>query len=319
MNILFLTMGNMPGIEVHSLYTDLLRCFRNHGHEVYTITPYEKRLGKETELIEENNSHFLHVKTGNVTKSANLIEKGLAQLSLENIYIKAIKKYFSNVKFDLVMYSTPPITFYKAINFVKKRDGAKSYLLLKDIFPQNAVDLGMMTISGPKSILYRFFRKKEKRLYAISDRIGCMSPANVQYVLNHNPEVDPEKVEVCPNAIEIIDKSVDVETRIAIRNKYDIPLEKTVFVYGGNLGKPQGIDFLIKCMNEVVTRSDSFFLIIGNGTEYHKLEDWYNTQLSSYGSQLSVKLMQRLPKGDYVVSVRYNGDDKYLPSTNKTT
>ena len=293
MNILFLTMGNMPGIEVHSLYTDLLRCFRNHGHEVYTITPYEKRLGKETELIEENNSHFLHVKTGNVTKSANLIEKGLAQLSLENIYIKAIKKYFSNVKFDLVMYSTPPITFYKAINFVKKRDGAKSYLLLKDIFPQNAVDLGMMTISGPKSILYRFFRKKEKRLYAISDRIGCMSPANVQYVLNHNPEVDPEKVEVCPNAIEIIDKSVDVETRIAIRNKYDIPLEKTVFVYGGNLGKPQGIPFLIECL-KAQHNEQAYFLIVGDGTEYEKLQDY----IDAY-SPCNVKLMKRLPKEDY--------------------
>lgn len=293
MNVLFLTIVDIPGIEVHSLYTDLLRCFRNHGHEVYTVSPYEKRLGKETELIEENHSHFLHVKTGNVTKSANLIEKGLAQLSLEIIYIKAIKKFFSNVKFDLVMYSTPPITFYKAIDFIKKRDGARSYLLLKDIFPQNAVDLGMMTTSGPKSILYNYFRRKEKKLYAISDRIGCMSPANVKYVLDHNPGVDPDKVEVCPNAIEVVDKSVDYETRIAIRNKYGVPLEKTVFVYGGNLGKPQGIPFIIDCL-KAQQDDRAYFLIVGDGTEYNKLKDYMNECKPS-----NVKLMKRLPKEDY--------------------
>lgn len=293
MNVLFLTIVDIPGIEDHSLYADLLRCFRNHGHEVYTISPYEKRLGKETELIEENHSHFLHVKSGNVTKSANLIEKGLAQLSLENIYIKAIKMYFSNVKFDLVMYSTPPITFYKAINFVKKRDGARSYLLLKDIFPQNAVDLNMMTTSGPGSILYKYFRRKEKKLYAISDRIGCMSPANVKYVLNHNPEVNPDKVEVCPNAIEVIDKSIDEESRIAIRNKYDIPLDKTVFVYGGNLGKPQGISYLIECLKAQQSKQ-AFFLIVGDGTEYSKLEAFMKEFMPS-----NVKLMKQLPKEDY--------------------
>lgn len=293
MNVLFLTIVDMPGIEVHSLYTDLLRCFKNHGHEVYAISPNEKRLSKETELFEENHAHFLHVKTGNVTKSDNLIEKGLAQLSLENIYIKAIKKYYSNVKFDLVMYSTPPITFYKAIDFIKKRDGARSYLLLKDIFPQNAVDLNMMNTSGPSSILYKYFRRKEKRLYAISDRIGCMSPANVKYVLDHNPEVNRDKVEVCPNAIEVIDKSIDEESRIAIRNKYDIPLDKTVFVYGGNLGKPQGISYLIECL-KVQQSKQAFFLIVGDGTEYSKLEAFMKEFMPS-----NVKLMKQLPKEDY--------------------
>lgn len=293
MNVLFLTMGRMESIETHSLYADLLRCFRNQGHEIYTINPYEKRLGKKTELIEENHAHLLHVRTGNVTKSKNLIEKGIAQLSLEHIYVNAIKKYFSNIKFDLVLYSTPPITFYKAIRFIKNRDGAKSYLLLKDIFPQNAVDLGMMTVSGPKSIIYKYFRRKEKKLYAISDRIGCMSPANVKYVLDHNPEVDPSKVEVCPNAIEVMDSSVDEETRIAIRKKYGIPLDKTVFVYGGNLGKPQGIPFIINCL-KAINNDKAYFLIVGDGTEYDKLESYVRESQPS-----NVKLMRRLPKEDY--------------------
>lgn len=31
----------------------------------------------------------------------------------------AIKKYFSEIKFDLVLYSTPPITLISAIEYVK--------------------------------------------------------------------------------------------------------------------------------------------------------------------------------------------------------
>ena len=73
-----------------------------------------------------------------------------------------------------------------------------------------------------------------------------MSQANVDYVIKHNPEVDPSIVEVCPNSVEVIDKSVDDETRKQIREKYGIPLNRKVFVYGGNLGKPQGVLFLIE-------------------------------------------------------------------------
>ena len=294
MNILFLTIGRFESIEAHSIYADLLRCFRNHGHEVYVITPYEKKTGKKTELVQENGAHILHIETGDVTKAKNVIQKGLAQISIEPIFIKAVKTYFSNVKFDLVMYSTPPITFAKVVEFVKKRDGAKSYLLLKDIFPQNAVDLGMMTKNGPKGMIYKFFRAKERKLYAISDRIGCMSQANVDYVLKHNPEVDPGKVEICPNSVEVVDRSVSDETRREIRSKYGIPLDKNVFVYGGNLGKPQGIPFLIECLKSQEKNTDAFFLIVGDGTEFGKLEAYFQS-----AKPTNMKLMKRLPKDDY--------------------
>ena len=294
MNILFLTMGRFDSIEAHSIYADLLRCFRNHGHIVYTITPYEKKTGKKTELIHEKGAHVLHVKTGDVTGANSLIGKGLAQMSIEPIYIRAIKKYFSSVKFDLVMYSTPPITFGKVVEYVKKRDGAKSYLLLKDIFPQNAVDLGMMTRSGVKGIVYKYFRAKEKKLYALSDYIGCMSEGNVKYVIDHNPEIDPKKVEECPNSVEVVDQSVDLITRSQIRKKYGIPLDKKVFVYGGNLGKPQGIPFLIDCLRKVSTVDDAFFLIVGNGSDYEKLEAFVNHEKPK-----NMKLLSVLPKEDY--------------------
>jgi glycosyltransferase involved in cell wall biosynthesis len=215
-------------------------------------------------------------KIGN-NKKASLVEKGITTLLLPRFYISAIKKYFSNVKFDLVMYPTPPITQVSTVKFIKKRDGAKSCLLLKDIFPQNAVDLGMMTKSGIKGLLYRYFRRKEAALYAISDYIGCMSPANVRYVLEHNPKVDPNKVGLCPNAIEIQDLSLSADEKAAMREKYGIPQDKTVFVYGGNLGKPQGIPFIIDCLKAQRENPDAFFLIVGDGTEYKKLETFFES------------------------------------------
>lgn len=293
MNVLFLTTGRIDSIEQHSIYPDLLRYFRNKGHHVYTVGSYERREGKETNLIENHGAHMLYVKIGNLTQT-NLIEKGISTVRIERQYLSAIKKYFSNVKFDLILYSTPPITLVKVVEYIKKRDGAKTYLLLKDIFPQNAVDLGMMNKKGVKGLLYKFFRRKEKDLYKISDFIGCMSQANVNYVIEHNPEINPSIVEICPNCVEVIDKSVSYDKRIAIRKKYAIPLDKRVFIYGGNLGKPQGIPFLIECLKSQKENEEVFFLIVGSGTEYSKLETYINEC-----NPINVKLMQRLPKEDY--------------------
>lgn len=294
MNILFLTIGRFDSIEAHSIYPDLLRCFRNHGHEIYTITPNEKKTGRKTEWIHEKSSHILRIQTGDVTGACNILKKGVEQMKVEPIFIKAIKRYFSDVRFELVMYSTPPITFCKVVEYVKKRDGARSYLLLKDIFPQNAVDLGMMSKDGVKSLVYHYFRAKEKRLYALSDRIGCMSQANVDYIIKNNPGIRQEKMEICPNAMEVIDQSVDDEKRKLIREKYGIPLDKKVFVYGGNLGKPQGIPFLIQCLRRCREEKDVHFLIVGSGSEYRKLETFIHSEHPA-----NVKLMKKLPKEDY--------------------
>ena len=193
-----------------------------------------------------------------------------------------------------MIYSTPPITFCNAIKFVKKRDDAKTYLLLKDIFPQNAVDIGIMTTTGFRGLIYKYFRNKEKKLYKISDHIGCMSQANVDYVVKHNPEVNPEIVEVCPNSVEVIDKSIDETVRVSIRKKYSIPLDKKVFVYGGNLGKPQGIDFLIECIKSQKNNGNIFLLIVGDGTEFWKLDTYEKN-----AHQNNLKVMKRLPKEDY--------------------
>ena len=297
MNILFLTMSSgMTKISESGIYTDLMRKFRDEGHDVYIIYPNERRTGRPTEMKFENGVHSLGVKTLNVTKT-NIIEKGIGQLLLEHQFNRALSKYFKDVKFDIILYSTPPITFNKVIKSAKARanKNAYTYLLLKDIFPQNAVDLGMMTKRGLKGLLYKMFRHKEEELYRISDYIGCMSPANVKYVLAHNPEVPAAKVEVAPNSYEIPSHpSMPKEEMEKVRLKYALPTDKPVFIYGGNMGKPQGIPFLVECMKAVKDRNDCHFVIVGNGTEYPKIESFVKECRPQ-----SVSLFKSLPKEDY--------------------
>jgi len=292
MNVLFLTLFSFDSIQERTLYTDLLREFVKNGNQIYAISPAEKRQNVGTHLVKEENATILRLRIGN-TQKTNIIEKGISTVMIEPAFKKAIKKYFSNVIFDLVLYSTPPITLVSTVEYVKKRDKAKTYLLLKDIFPQNAVDLGLMNKNGLKGLLYKYFRRQEERLYKISDRIGCMSEANVSYLENHNPRINPRIVEVCPNCFDVVDKSVDKNTRQQIREKYSIPQNKKIFVYGGNLGKPQGISFLIDCLKNC-DNDAAFFLIVGDGTEYGLLETYVSNQKPQ-----NVKLMKRLPKEDY--------------------
>lgn len=304
MNVLFISISSLPHVSEHGISLDLIREFRRHGHNVYIICALEKRENQETNIKEENGCKILRVRIGN-NKRTNVIEKGITTIFLPEKFIAAIKEYYADIKFDLVLYPTPPVTQVKTVRYIKKRDGAKTYLLLKDIFPQNAVDLGMMSLSGFKSIIYRYFRNKEKQLYKVSDRIGCMSAANVEYVLDHNPEVkernDREKrksgksiIEVCPNCIEPIDTSIGEEEKIEIRKKYNIPLYKTVFIYGGNLGKPQGIEFMLKCLHSQRENDSAFFLIVGNGTEYGRIEEY----VEKYKPK-NMALYQWLPKEEY--------------------
>ncbi|MBQ6769907.1 MAG: glycosyltransferase family 4 protein [Bacteroidales bacterium] len=294
MNIILLTMSRITEISSRGIYIDLMRKFRDEGHSVYIVTPHERSLGRPTELEQVDGVNILGVKTLNLQKTS-VIEKGIGQVLVESQYKRAIKKYLKGVNIDLILYSTPPITFPKVIKYLKQQNkGAKTYLLLKDIFPQNAVDIGMMSKTGVKGVLYRFFRNKEKNLYRMSDYIGCMSPANVEYVLKHNPEISPERVEVAPNSVELRVEGLESVDSSKIKEKYGLPMDRPIFIYGGNLGKPQGIPFLIQCLDANANRTDCHFVVIGSGTERKKLVAWYESHRPQ-----SVTVMEKLPKEDY--------------------
>lgn len=290
MNVLFLTLAYPEGKDGHNIYTDLMQEFKDRGNNVFVVCQRERRYSKPTEIKIENGINVLRVRTGNITKT-NIIEKGLSTLLLENHFSKAIKNYLEHMSFDLLLYSTPPITFEHVIRSIKKQNNCISYLLLKDIFPQNAVDIGMMKKG---SLIWSYFRKKEKRLYEISDYIGCMSKANVGYLLEHNKEIENSKVEECPNSIRPAQLPELSKKYLDIREKYGLPSDAVIFNYGGNLGRPQGIGFLLNVLEIIKERVDIFFLIVGSGTEFERINQYIKSS-----KQCNVKLINSLPKADY--------------------
>lgn len=291
MNILFLTLSKMEDINERGIYTDLVRELGNKGINVFVVSPRQKRENLPTVLSRQGNVNILHVKTGNITATKSFVEKGISTLTIENQYLNAIKNNFNGIRFDMVMYSTPPITFNKIIKYYKKHHNSMTYLVLKDIFPQNAVDIGLMKKDG---ILYKVFRNKEIILYNNSDVIGCMSQGNLDYVLEHNNYIDKNKIEIFPNAIEPINRKEKVEKNKEILDKYNIPEDATLFVYGGNLGKPQGIDFLLKVVSEFHKVDNGHLLIVGNGTEFNKINNHIENDKPK-----KVSIYERLPKEEY--------------------
>jgi len=162
---------------------------------------------------------------------------------------------------------------------------------LKDIFPQNAVDMEMMKENTP---LHYFFRRKEVQLYKVSDFIGCMSERNKSYILKHNKFIHSSKVEVNPNSISPIKFESSEYNKNQIKRQYKIPDKCTIFVYGGNLGKPQGINFLLETIEATKEKKNSFFIIIGSGTESKMIKDWFILNKPPNAIQLEC-----LPKSDY--------------------
>lgn len=282
----------MEDIEVRGIYQDFVRevaCRENVN--VYVVSAREKRTGLPTEFSQNGNVRSLKVEIGNISQT-HFFEKGISTLTTEGKYLRAIKKYFSGVQFDLVTYSTPPITFEKIVRYFKRKQNSKTYLMLKDIFPQNAVDLGVLSRNGP---LYHLFRMKEKKLYRASSVIGCMSQANVDYILKHNPFLDPKNVEVFPNAVQLIEHP-KAPPRKDVRERYGISEDAILFVYGGNLGKPQGIDFLLEVMEHFHKVENGYLLVVGLGTEYKKIDDYLARRRPK-----KVKLLSALPKDEYDV------------------
>lgn len=295
MNIIYLTICRITDVNDKDINTDLIRKFRDAGHNVYVVTPRERKFHVNTNFHEQDGINILEVRTLNIQKT-NIFEKGLGTILVENQYRNAIKKYLSNIKFDLILFTTPPITFPNVIKYLKNHNPqAKTYLMLKDIFPQNAVDLGMF---GKKSVLHWYFRRKEVATYKDCDYIGCMSPANVEYLKRNNTYLNYDNIEVCVNGyqLEIDNRSNEeiISDSIDVRKRYHLPVDKPIVIYGGNLGKPQGISFLIECLQNNLDRTDCHFVVVGDGIEYNKIDHWVSSVQPK-----NVSLFKRLPKVDY--------------------
>lgn len=256
MDILYLTLKN-PNLKEAGIYPDLINALDKAGHKITIAFADSPKNTPHTKIINEDGVRILKIAAGEMF-GVGFIKKGINTLLLEPRTKKAIAKYLKDEHFDLVLYATPPVTFANVVKYCRKRYGCRSFLMLKDIFPQNAVDIGLFGAGSP---IHGFFRAKERKLYALSDVIGCMSKANIRYLMEHNSDIPKEKVILFPNTVRVqplADKGPEVITGKKLR-----------IVFGGNLGKPQAIDFLMSVIR--YDRSPVYdkveFIFVGNGSE----------------------------------------------------
>lgn len=265
MKILYIS-STSAGMHSHGIYYDLFKELSDLGNDVTIAYAREAREKKKTEIYHQDGMTYLGIKSPNMTKNKNLIEKGYGVLTIDYYFLNAVKRHLSNEQYDVVMYSTPPITFTKTLNYFARK-GSFLYLMLKDIFPQNCIDLELFT---KKSLPYLYFRWKERALYRNADLIGVMSQANKDFLLDNNKELGLEnKTYILPNAIKV---QSTLKVKMG-REKYGIAEDDLVLIYGGNLGIPQDVDYVIECIKALEEIQGVKFIICGKGSSSYKIED----------------------------------------------
>lgn len=285
--IIFIAL-DFPDVSKSShLYSDLMHEFRNRGHKVFVIAPALEQ--KNSELSNESGIQVLRVPTMKLFGTGK-ITKGISNLLLPFQFKRALKKHKVALDFDLIIMPTPPITLIDVGLWLKKQTKANLYLILRDIFPQNAVDLKMMKPSG---IIYNYFRGKEIELYKGSDSIGCMSQANIDYVRDHNPYLDAAKLHLLPNWEKVHEVSTSESEEDKIRTKFNLK-NKFVVIFGGNLGLPQKMENVIDLARECVAYEDIVFFLVGRGTQKNKISAMISDLKLS-----NVILKDGLPRYDY--------------------
>lgn len=267
MRILFITSDYKTPDKGSNIYTDLASTLHKKGHHIKVVVAEEKKNTKTTYLNEENEIPVLRVKTGNLYE-VGLIEKGLTFLTVAKDLKKGIKKYFNEEKFDLILFQSPPLTMQSTVRWAMKKYHAKSYLMMKDIFPQNGLDIGLYTKVNP---MYLYFKIQEKKLYKTASKIGCMSQGNIDYLLDHNNFLEKDKLELFPNTAIIKNANQSKQEKKYIREKYGLKEDDVVAIFGGNFGKPQGLDFMLEVINKYQKNKQLKFVLIGKGTEKQKI------------------------------------------------
>ncbi len=259
--VLFLMFAFPDMNKSFNMYTTLVEEFVSHGHEVTVVAPGNGKTG----IYVECGIPLLRVQTLPIKNVPNYL-KGISNVLLPYQFERALNQFYKGRLFDVIISPTPPITLVDLVAKLKRKFGAKFYLILRDIFPQNAVDLGFMKKDG---LLHRYFRRKERKLYMEADYIGCMSQGNIDYVKVHNPEVSAEKLHELKNYQKPY-KGFGSDPDL-IKRKYGIA-EKFVVVFGGNMGKPQQLENVLALAVSVIQIPDIVFLLLGEGVQMNKIE-----------------------------------------------
>jgi len=289
MKVLFLMLDLPKDSGSSNLYLDLALEFKRHNHDVFIIAP--SKLNQKSILLEERGLNVLRVKTLKQLGIKSILKKGIAQLLLPYQYKLAYNKYLKNHNFDLILMPTPPITLTKLVLYIKKKTNAIFYLILRDIYPQGAADIGLVKCS----LLYYFLRKLEIKTYKYADIIGCMSHGNINYISHHNPYLNYEKLTLLPNW----QKEVNVdEINIDVRKKYNLE-NKYIVLFGGTIGYAQKVDNIVVLADHYLNDNNIVFLVIGTGVmKQYLIERVIEKGLSN------VIFIDSLPRDEYLNFVK---------------
>lgn len=241
---------------------DLSREFAAQGHQLTVILPSWEI--KEDFLLETMEGfQVLRLKSPK-TKDVNYARRTLSEFLMPFFMKKGYKKSpLRHEKWDGIAWYAPSIFHAPFVNDLKKASDCKGYLVLRDIFPEWAVDMGLMG----RGIIYRFFSAVARYQYSVADVIGVQTPGNLSYFEEWRKSKE-KKLVVLQNWL--------ADTRpggcsISI-NRTNL-VGRKIFVYAGNMGVAQGMDILIDLAERLQDRRDIGFLFVGRGSEVKRLVD----------------------------------------------
>jgi colanic acid biosynthesis glycosyl transferase WcaI len=266
MRILLVTICYPPEIRsISIMMRELADSLSARGHEVCVLTSWpqynlsaEARQRTFTPDCMEGSVRVLRVKTLPTHKVAYVL-RGVAQVMLPMVFLRAYDRYIKESP-DVVMVYTPHLPLTKVGAELKRRTGARFVLNVQDIFPQNAIDLGILR----NQRLIAYFERMEQGAYSVADAITVHTPGSIQFLQNVK-NVPEEKLSLVPNWIDVTTWDRTHPTG-EFRRRFDL-VGKFVFLFAGILGPAQRLDFLLDVATRVSDLDDVVLLFVGDGTE----------------------------------------------------
>jgi len=262
MRILLLVVYYLPStMSSAKLMHDLAAEFLRLGHEPVVVAPDENIL-TDTQITNESGIKVLRVRTGKI-KSASRWMRGFNEARLSDIVWKKGRRFFEENPCELIVYYSPTIFFGSLVKRLKNHFGCPSYLILRDIFPQWALDAGILS----RGMVCKYLKLKERQNYDAADIIGVQSPANLRYFEDNGLD-KKYRLETLFNWTNLAEENIQPS---AYRQRLGLQ-GKVVFFYGGNIGLAQDMDNIIRLAKQLRYEESAYFLLVGDGSEVPKLK-----------------------------------------------
>ena len=239
---------------------DLSREFARQGHSLTVLLPSQDQ--KDPWRLEKiDDVQVLRLKAPR-TKDIGYVRRTLGELAMPFAMLRQFRKSpLAGEQWEGVVWYAPSIFHGPLVSALKKSSCCKGYLIIRDIFPEWAVDMGLMGRGLP----YLFFDAIARYQYSVADVIGVQTPGNLSYF--DSWRIQPRrKLEVLQNWLD-----KPAHARSPIRVSETSVAGRKIFVYAGNMGIAQGMDILIDLASHLRSRFDIGFLFVGRGSEVARL------------------------------------------------